>query len=69
LKSKGIREYSIFLDTDNNALIGVFNAEDPSVLGSLPANHVMKKWWAYMKDIMESNENNSPVSITIKQVF
>ena len=35
----------------------------------LPANAVMQKWWAYMKDIMECNEDNSPVSIPLKEVF
>ncbi|HEV8272237.1 MAG TPA: L-rhamnose mutarotase, partial [Chitinophagaceae bacterium] len=30
---------------------------------------VMKKWWAYMKDIMESNPDSSPVSVPLKEVF
>ncbi|MES2374923.1 MAG: L-rhamnose mutarotase, partial [Bacteroidota bacterium] len=25
--------------------------------------------WAYMKDIMESNADNSPVSVPLKEVF
>jgi len=29
----------------------------------------MKKWWTYMKDIMETNPDNSPVSISLKEVF
>ena len=29
----------------------------------------MKKWWAYMKDIMETNSDDSPVSIPLKNVF
>jgi L-rhamnose mutarotase len=29
----------------------------------------MKKWWSYMKDIMEINEDNSPVVISLKEVF
>ncbi len=69
LKRKGISEYSIFLDPDNNALIGVLNAEDPSALENLPAEPVMQRWWAYMKDIMECNPENSPVSIPLKEVF
>lgn len=30
---------------------------------------VMQKWWVYMKDIMESNPDNSPVGIPLKEVF
>jgi L-rhamnose mutarotase len=29
----------------------------------------MKKWWAYMKNIMESNPDNSPVSVPLEEVF
>ena len=69
LKETGISEYSIFLDSETNFLFGVLKAEDPSRLNNLPSNPVMQKWWAYMKDIMESNPDNSPVSTPLKEVF
>jgi L-rhamnose mutarotase len=69
LKKTGISEYSIFLDDQTNTLFGVLKATDPSALNNLPSNAVMQKWWAYMKDIMESNPDNSPVSIPLKEVF
>lgn len=69
LHQTGIREYSIFLDESTNDLFGVLLIEKPANLASLPANPVMKKWWAYMKDIMESNPDNSPVSVPLKEVF
>ena len=28
-----------------------------------------RKWWAYMKDLMPSNPDNSPVSDPLKEVF
>ena len=69
LKETGISEYSIFLDPETNNLFGVLNAADPKALDNLPAQPVMQKWWAYMKDIMETNDDNSPVSIPLKEVF
>lgn len=69
LKDAGIRDYSIFLDEDTNALFGYLTIEDKARLDELPAQAIMKKWWAYMKDIMESNDDNSPVSIPLKEVF
>src|SRR5688572_16877652 len=69
LKETGISEYSIYLDPETNSLFGVLKADDPSALNNLPSNQVMQKWWAYMKDIMESNSDNSPVSISLKEVF
>jgi len=69
LRSAGISEYSIFLDAETNNLFGVLKAADPSALDDLPASPVMQRWWAYMKDIMESNADNSPVSIPLQEVF
>ncbi|MDF2192902.1 L-rhamnose mutarotase [Paraflavitalea sp. CAU 1676] len=69
LKETGISDYSIFLDPETNNLFGVLNAADPAALDNLPAQPVMQKWWAYMKDIMETNDDNSPVSIPLKEVF
>ena len=69
LKTTGISEYSIFLDKETNYLFGVLKADNPSLLDNLPAQPVMQRWWAYMKDIMESNPDNSPVSIPLEEVF
>ena len=69
LKETGISEYSIFLDGTTNSLFGVLKAEDPSLLNNLPAHAVMQKWWKHMGDIMESNPDNSPVSIPLEEVF
>ncbi len=69
LKQSGIREYSIFLDTETNTLFGVMELEEELKMKALPSHPVMKKWWAYMKDIMETNEDDSPVSIPLKELF
>lgn len=69
LKQTGIQEYSIFLDESTNSLFGILKIDNPVKLDELPAHPVMQKWWAYMKDIMESNPDNSPVSIPLKEVF
>lgn len=69
LKSNGIHDYAIFLDESTNELFGVLKVDDPETLNMLPGNEVMKKWWAYMKDIMECNDDNSPISIPLKEVF
>ena len=69
LKETGISEYSIFLDEETNTLFGVLNIEQPEKMEALPEHPVMKKWWAYMKDIMDTNPDNSPVSVPLKEVF
>ena len=69
LRTSGISEYSIFLDETTNSLFGVLKAVDPAILDNLPASPVMQRWWQYMGDIMESNPDNSPVSVPLKEVF
>ena len=69
LQKSGISEYSIFLDPSTNELFGVLKVVNAAKLDALPANSIMQKWWAYMKDLMETNTDNSPVSIPLKEVF
>ena len=69
LKDRGIEDYSIFLDEETNDLFGILKIEDAKQLDELPKHPVMKKWWSYMKDIMETNPDHSPVSIPLKEVF
>jgi L-rhamnose mutarotase len=69
LKETGISEYSIFLEPGTLALFGVLKIAKPLQLDQLPTHPVMQKWWAYMKDIMQSNPDNSPVSVPLQEVF
>ncbi len=32
-------------------------------------NPIIQKWWDYMSDIMETHDDNSPVSIELQEVF
>ncbi len=69
LKKTGISNYSIFLDKETHYLFAVMNIENSQSLDALPNHPVMKKWWAYMKDIMETNYDSSPISVPLKEVF
>ena len=69
LKQACIQDYSIFLDEETSILFGYLTVTDKTKLDELPKEPIMQKWWAYMKDIMETNEDNSPVNITLREVF
>lgn len=69
LKKNGISNYSIFLDPDTLDLIGIMDVEHPASLDNLPHDPIIKKWWAYMADIMETNADHSPVSKSLQEVF
>ncbi|MDM8174290.1 MULTISPECIES: L-rhamnose mutarotase [Olivibacter] len=68
LKETGVADYSIFLDEETNTLFAVQrqNGSSSQDLGDHP---LVKKWWAYMADIMETNADNSPVSKPLKMMF
>lgn len=69
LHEHDISDYSIFLDEETLSLFGVLSVEDEAQMEELPKTEIMKKWWAYMADIMETNADNSPVSVSLKDVF
>ncbi|MBL7735851.1 MAG: L-rhamnose mutarotase [Chitinophagaceae bacterium] len=69
LKQTGIEEYSIFLDETTLYLFGFYKIADPALRVELPNHPVMKRWWNFMKDIMDTNEDHSPVSLPLEEVF
>lgn len=69
LRQAGVRDYSIFLDEDSHTLFGVLWRTDDHRMDDLPNHAVMKKWWAYMADLMPTNPDNSPVAEPLEQVF
>ncbi len=69
LKAATISDYSIFLDDETNILFGVLNIIESAALDDLPKDPIMRKWWAYMADIMETNADHSPVNIPLQSVF
>ncbi len=68
LKDNGISDYTIFLDEETNILFAVQqqNGQSSQDLGS---TEIVQKWWAYMADLMETNADNSPVSVELEKVF
>ncbi|RKX88239.1 MAG: L-rhamnose mutarotase [Spirochaetes bacterium] len=69
LKEQGVSDYSIFLDEETNILFGVQNQEGESSSQDLGTLEIVQKWWAFMADIMETNEDNSPVTVPLEEVF
>jgi L-rhamnose mutarotase len=69
LRAAGIRDYSIFLDEGTGTLFGVLWREDGHGMDALPAEPVMRRWWAYMADIMATNPDDSPVVTPLRRVF
>ena len=69
LTDAGVSDYSIFLDEETLTLFAVQKLTDDNTADQLPQTEIVKKWWAYMADIMETNADNSPLCKELKDVF
>lgn len=69
LKQHGAKTYSIFLDEETNILFSYIEMDNMEDWNKVSETKVCKKWWDFMKDIMDTNEDNSPVSIELCNVF
>lgn len=69
LKSHGSHNYSIFLHEDTNQLFGYVEIESEERWLQVANTAICKKWWSYMQDIMATNPDNSPQSISLSSVF
>ena len=69
LKDAGVSDYSIWLDPQSNHLFGILTRPNDHTMDALPDTEIMKRWWAFMKDIMETNAENVPTQIPLTRVF
>jgi L-rhamnose mutarotase len=69
LRDAGVVEYRIFLDEETHALFAVLTRRADHNLDALPAHPVMQRWWAMMADIMDTNADDSPVQMPLREVF
>lgn len=69
LKDSGVSEYSIFLDEETNTLFAFQKVSSEGGSQDLGQSEIVRKWWAFMADIMKTNPDNSPVSVPLEEVF
>lgn len=72
LRKDGISDYTIFLDEDTDILFAVHKhpAHQPGEdKVAHPVTDIIRKWWDYMADIMETNPDNSPVMKPLEKMF
>lgn len=69
LRRHGIRNYSIFLDPRFDLLFAYAEIESEELWEQIAQTEVCQRWWASMKDLMLTNDDNSPVSVDLKEVF
>jgi len=69
LSEAGISDYSIFLDEETLTLFAVQKRTDAYREEAITSHPVVRKWWDYMQDIMETHPDHHPVTTPLKEVF
>lgn len=65
----GGRNYSIFIDEETNILFGYIELEDPERYDTSAETEICRAWWDFMASVMETNADNSPVSVELPCAF
>ncbi len=69
LRAQGVHNYSIFLDKETNLLFAYAEIESEERWAEIAQHDIVKKWWDSMAPLMETNPDNSPVAIDLREVF
>jgi L-rhamnose mutarotase len=69
LKQHGVSNYSIFLEKKTHQLFAYAEIESEELWAKIAETDECRRWWAFMKDVMPTNADNSPVSVSLEEVF
>ena len=69
LDAAGIYDYSIFLDAETLHLFALLKLADGDTSAALPQLPVMRRWWHYMADLMETDPGTRPREWPLQPMF
>lgn len=69
LLAHGVRTYSIYLDDNTSELFGYVEVEDERQWAAIADTDVCRRWWHFMKELMPTHPDASPVSRELREVF
>lgn len=69
LQDAGISNYSIYLGPDGESLFAVLDRTPDHQMAELAGTDVMRRWWTFMADLMDTNPDASPQVVPLRRVF
>jgi L-rhamnose mutarotase len=69
LKSHGVGTYSIFLHPQTRQLFAYAEVESESRWQAIAETNECRRWWSFMRDIMETKADDSPSDVALTEVF
>lgn len=65
----GYHSYTIYLDEETGYLYAYMEIESKTLADKMSDTEINRKWWHYMKDVMETNVDESPKSVELSEMF
>jgi L-rhamnose mutarotase len=69
LRQHGVQSYSIYLDPETNDLFAYAEIESDERWAAIAGTEVCRRWWRFMREVMPSNLDDSPVARDLREVF
>lgn len=69
LQQHGVHNYSISLDRETDKLFAYAEIESEELWQQITETESCRRWWSYMKELMLTNADDSPVVIALEEVF
>jgi L-rhamnose mutarotase len=69
LHDAGVSDYSIWHDPQTDYLFATLVRADDHAMDKLPLTDANKRWWAFMRDIMDYREDGTPQVTALDEVF
>jgi L-rhamnose mutarotase len=69
LGDAGVVDYRIFLDPATDHLFAVLTRRIDHGMDGLTNLPVMRRWWAMMADIMQTEADLAPISVPLLEMF
>ena len=69
LYQAGVRDYSIHLEPATGRLFATLWRSDDHRMDDLPTLSVMKRWWAHMADLMQTDATGAPIQTPLEPMF
>ncbi|MBW3628383.1 MAG: L-rhamnose mutarotase [Gemmatimonadetes bacterium] len=69
LRERGVASYSIYLDPADGSLFAYVEVKDEALWESVADTDVCRRWWRHMREVMPANDDDSPRSSPLREVF
>ncbi|QKD05178.1 L-rhamnose mutarotase [Mesorhizobium loti] len=69
LRDAGVSDYSIWHDAETDFLFATLIRTKDHTMAALPGTEINRRWWKFMADIMDYNDDGTPQVVELTPVF